>query len=266
MFDGLDRLPLPPAPIPPRPSALDTRAIMPMVRALEAEVAVEILASAVGANAVAVARWLALNWGDGADIRDPAHPAHVAALEPASPTWKLAEARDALATACWRLRISTGRVDGLVSARHAIECAYGADVAECALKPLVDAAAECPELNALIAGDTPEPLPSEPPATSSERQAGAQAIAAWLFSVPDMSELKTALARLQEAAQADAGSAKSNRAIEATGAARDALGAVRESISEALARGIEPEEIQAMLDWWTEATGAPQIRINVERG
>jgi hypothetical protein len=255
MFDGLDRLPLPPAPVPPRPSPLDTRAIMPLVRAQEAEIAVEMLASAVGANAAATARWLALNWGEWVEIRDPAHPAHAAALDPGSPAWKLAEARDALATACWRLRISTGRDDGISLARRVIEDAYGADVADSALKPLVDAAAECPELDALIAGDMPEPLAPEPAPTPSERRAAIEAIARCMLSEAAMGDLDARLAALLAAMEADAGDRRGQRTA-------DAIKAVRGAVEAALRQGVDMETMQAALDRWAEATGGPEIVLN----
>ncbi len=63
--------------------ALAVHALMPLLRAMEAEAAVEALATVV------------------AEISRAACPSR-----------KLAEAQDALSTACWRYRISTGR-DGL---------------------------------------------------------------------------------------------------------------------------------------------------------
>src|SRR4051812_36900203 len=107
MFDGIARLPMY-EPTPPRPAPLDTRRLLPLLRAQEAEVAVSVLARVVAINADTAARWLATNWGLYADLSDPQHPARAAMLEPSAPTWKLAEAQDALASACRRYRDAAG--------------------------------------------------------------------------------------------------------------------------------------------------------------
>src|SRR6185437_4665470 len=119
MFDGIGRLPMR-KPGPPRPAPLDTRPLLPVLRAQAAEGAVGALAHAVALNADAAAGWLAANWGPGADTRDPSHPVHEYATDPGSPFPRLAEAQEALADACHRYRSKTGR-DGIALARRVIE-------------------------------------------------------------------------------------------------------------------------------------------------
>ena len=128
---------------------IDVRAMLPLIRAQSAEVAVEHLAAIAGANALAVLQ--------SRGMRDP--------TDPASPVWRLAEAQAHLVTACWRYRVSTGRDEGLALARTQLTQAYGPELADYALRPLTVAATDHPELDAILAGDTPEPLPPEPEAT-----------------------------------------------------------------------------------------------------
>jgi hypothetical protein len=95
-FDGICRLSRR-DPVPPRPVPLNTHALLPTLRAQAAGAAIEALAFVAGNNAVTMLEWMRLKWGEDTDIRDPGHPARVAARDPSSPSWKLAEAVDALA-------------------------------------------------------------------------------------------------------------------------------------------------------------------------
>jgi hypothetical protein len=147
MFVGLSptgpsSLPRPPL---PHSAPIDTTATL---RAEAAEIAVEFLAVAVAKNTIATSRWLALSWGVD-DLRDAGCLARAAALDPSSPPWKLAMAREALHTACWRFKLATGR-DGVALARQHIVRSYGAAVADAALKPLVDSAAASAWLDDLM--------------------------------------------------------------------------------------------------------------------
>jgi hypothetical protein len=247
-----------PRPLPARPAPLDARAVLPMLRAEAAEVAVEFLAHAAGANAVATARWLALNWGAEADLRDHRHPARAAAQEPSSPAWKLAEAQVMLDTACRRYRIATGR-DGLALARKTIDRLYGTPVADYALKPLIEAAARSSEIDAIIAGDTPEPelLPRAPEPTPAQRKAGIEAMADWWLSHPEMGDLSRRLDALLAACEAEG----RNQHAQATAGA---LEAVKGSIRAALERGAELESMQFTLNLWAKATGGPQINLSTD--
>ena len=102
MFDGIARLGN--EPIPVRPNALDTPALLPLLAAQSAEDAVRTLAHVVAINAQATADWIRANWGDDADVRDVAHPVYAAALDPASPAYRLVKAQEALLSACQHYR------------------------------------------------------------------------------------------------------------------------------------------------------------------
>jgi len=232
---------------------MDVRVMLPMLRAEAAEVAVEFLAMAAAENAIAVTRWVVLNWGADAGLRGAAHPSHAAALERSSPAWKLADARDALDTACWRYRLSTG-YDGLALARQHIVHRYGTVVADYTLKPLVDAATAGAWLDDLLMQDGPEPLPPEPEPTPTQRRASAAAMAEWSLSLPEMDDLGRRLGALLAACAADSGAQPSLVTV-------DALAAVRVAIGAALCRGFDVAGMQAVLDTWTAATGGPQITV-----
>jgi hypothetical protein len=276
MFDGVtSRLPMR-DPVPPRPAPFDVRAVLPLVCAQAAEAAVEALAHVVGGNALAVARWLNLNWGTNPDIRDPAHPAHVAALDESSPSWRLAEAQDALASACRRYQAATGQ-NGLATAHRIIETGYGAGVAAFALKPLDTAAAVSAKvagwtraenrellpplssaemrvaIDELLRLDDPEP-PLEP--TPEQWTAGRSAIAEWMLSDPDLDGLSGRLGALLGACKVAGGNPSHSDVTAALEAAGVAIG-------DALARGYEPKCMQAVLACWSTATGGPKITITV---
>jgi hypothetical protein len=260
MFDGVaTRMPMR-DPVSPRPGPIDTHALLPLLRAQAAEAAVQSLAHIVGTNAMATWRWLRTNWGDD-DLRDQGHPARVAALDPHSPAWKLGEAQDALATACRRYEAATGG-DGLALARTTLR-SYNGELVEHALRPVERAlrlAAEWAsffdaiEVPPLDAGVLPNSAATAP--TPEQWTAGRSAIAEWMLSDPDLDGLSDALGSLLSAC-------KSEGYDGSLPAVSDALAAVRESVSDALARGFDPECLQAVLGCWTAATGGPTINITV---
>lgn len=267
--------------VPPRPAPLDTRALLPLVRAQEAEGAVRSLAHVVANNAVAAARWIALNWGSGPDLSHPDHPARAAALSEGSPMWKLAEAQDALESASRRYRTATGRC-ALPVARQII-ARYGEHVADYALKPIENSTfvvaefaavserqpfdSEGPpspvltaaELDAaideLLQGSREPPVP-EP--TSEQRQAGHLAIADWMLTDPDLVGLTEQLGALLSACEI----AQDNPD---TPQVRAALRAVESAVAEALIRGYDAECMEAVLDCWAAATNGPRITLTINR-
>jgi hypothetical protein len=108
-------------------------------------------------------------------------------------------------TAWWRYRVSIGRDDGLALARQQLTPDYGAARADYALSPLTAAATGCPELDNIIAGDTPEPLPPEPEPTATQRRAGARALAGSLHRTPRMGSLERRLEAPLTACEAEGG-------------------------------------------------------------
>jgi hypothetical protein len=247
MFDATGFPPRRPEPQPLRPAPLDIHALLPLLRVQAAEAALEHLAIAVGANAVALRLWMR----DNALTPNGAY----ADLGPSSPAWQLAAAQEALATACWRYRISTG-YDGLALARRVVEQNHGAELAAYALRPLTIAAADCPELDDLIAGDTPEALLPEPEPTVAQRRAAAVAMAEWMLSEPAMGDLGAGLEALLAACEADGGDPQGE-------ATRGAVAAVGEAVGAALRRGCEAACVQSALNWWTAAAGGPTITVRV---
>jgi hypothetical protein len=271
MFDGIGRLPMR-RPIPPRPASLDTRPLLPMLRAQAAEGAVEALAHAVALNTDAAAGWVAANWGSDADTRDPSHPVHVYAAEPGSPFVRLAEAQEALATACHRYRSKTGH-DGVALARRVIEGRYGARLAAAALAPLDAAKAIADEVAAVFKAETPPPpagaeldgaiddllsCTPEPPAsepTPEQSQAYRSTIAEWLLTDPVFDGITERLGALLSAC----------RAAEADGCPNvsAAVESLEVSIGDALRAGVDPDVMQALLDYWSLTTGGPRVDVTV---
>ena len=264
MFDGNLRIDRsgPRRPVPPRPAPIDVAAMLPMLRTEAAEASLEFLAVATGANVVVLMRWLSINWGPDADLCDPGHPARAEALDPSSPPWKLAMARDALSTACWRYRMSTGG-DGLALARQHLVRLYGASVADYALNPLVTAAAEDAWLDDLLMENKPKSLPRGPEPSPAERTAAKQSVAAWALSDPDMGDLQRHLEALRAAYEVEEAGDPHGQATVA------ALAAVHASIQSALWRAEDTERmytaelVQVTLDAWSAATGGPHISIQV---
>jgi len=238
---------------PCHPSPIDVRAMLSMLRAEMSEIGVEYLAHVVAINAVAALHWLTVNWGVGANLRDPFHPARAAMLDdPASPMAKLGQARAALDNACWRYRMNTDR-DGLALAQELIERGCGVEVARYALRPLLDRTPAAALIDDLLRVDEPQP-PAEP--TPAERRATAMAAANWALSYPDMGDLAERLAALLVACEA-AGDDTTGQAVTA------AVEAVRGATEAALHRGCEVEVVQFALREWSRATGGPQINVNV---
>jgi hypothetical protein len=206
-----------------------------------------------------VGRWLRLNWGPDADLRDHNHPWHPAALRDGSPVARLTEAQCALDTACFRFRMSTGR-DGLALAREIIASGYGQGVAERALAPLVQRAMDWGCLDDVLSADGPAPLPPTPEPTPAQRQAAAAAYLDHRLSYPDMGDLQACLAALAAAWQAhESGEAAAVRsAVDATGTC---VGTILERAGEG-ERANMVELIQAVLNAWKTASGVP-VQMNV---
>jgi hypothetical protein len=273
MFDGIDRLPMR-RPVSPLPNAIDTHALLPLLRSRAAEAACTSLAHIVAANAEATLRWLRVNWGAGADVRDPGHPAHVAALDPASPAFRLAEAQEALVAALRRYRSTTG-ASALPRVRAAVECCYGAAIAEYALRPVERAEAMSARVVGLfsagVSADSLTPAEfqvavddlltvDEPPAsepTPEQQQRGRSAIAEWLLSSPELDGVNGALGRLLVVWNAEGGNA-------AAPAFTRAVDALHGAIDEVLAGGYDAACLQAILGYWAAATGGPQIAVVVD--
>jgi hypothetical protein len=249
MFDTSSSFPpFSPDPVAPRPAPLDTYAMLPMLQAQAAEASLEFLAVATGANALALWRWL--------EINDLSRDQALATIDdPASPLLRLALAQDALATACWRYRITTGH-DGLALARHVIARSHGVQLADYALRPLVRATADCPELDTLLAGSAPEQLPPEPAPTVAERRTGLRALAAWLLSDPALDGLQERLEAWRLACEPE-GAEPGDQAVQ------HALAAVGEAIGLAFRRGVEPGFVRITLNTWSEAFDAPRIDLMV---
>jgi hypothetical protein len=271
MFDGIDRLPIREPVLPPRPAPLDARSLLPLLREQAAEAAVEALAYVVGSNAAAAGQWIRLNWGD-ADLRDPLHPARVAALDASSPSWKLAEAVVALGDACRRYRAATGN-DGLSLARPIVERLIPGH-ADSVLQPLEVGA----EMSARVAasflhlGDpaapiaaadldaaiaellSPAPEPAAPEPTAAQRRAGRSAIADWLLTAPELDGITERLGALLSACKAEG----YDHSADAVSHACESL---RAAIDDVLARGFDPECLQAALRCWSAATGGPRINL-----
>jgi hypothetical protein len=256
MFDGLSRIGPSgvPRPIPPRPAPMDVRAMLPVLRAEAAEIAVKFLAVAAAQNAIAVTQWLVMNWGAGADVRDPCHPARAAAMDETSPAYRLVEAQDALATACRRYRMITGR-DGVALARERIEGGYGAVVTDYALQPVVDSA----WLDDLTveAGHNLDPLPPAPEPTPAQRRTSAAACAEWMLSEPEMGDLADRLRALLAACRGGDGDPRE------PGTAAAIQGVIT-AICDAVRRGCPQELLQIALDTWGDAAGG--LRVTVEVG
>jgi hypothetical protein len=230
--------------------ALDVQALMPLLCAMEAEAAVEALATVVAENSRAAWPWIARH-RDAAGLRGD--DLLDASLHQSSPVRKLAEAQDALSTACWRYRISTGR-DGLALARETIERIYGTNVATWALRPLVIAAEAWAEVDDIIASGPPEPLPPEPEPTVEQRRAGARVFAEWYLSDPRFRPLKDSL----EALMVSRGAGARDYGPTALEAVRSALVAARDD-------GVEVEALQIVLTMWTAATGGPEFTLTAEK-
>lgn len=157
------------------------------------------LARALGNNVGAARRWINSNWGPNADLGDPAHPVYAASLPRASPPHKLAEAQDAVASACRRYQAATGR-DGFKLARQVIEDSYGAEIASIAMKPIEAAAAVSARIARAweVGGEASTNADLEiaidelisdaplPDASVEQRQAGRSAIAEWMLSEPEL--------------------------------------------------------------------------------
>jgi len=247
--------------MPPQPAPMDVCAILPMLRAEDAEITVEFLARAVAGNALTALRWLVSNWGAGAGahLRDPYHPVCVAILDSASPWTKFCEAQGALHMACWRYRMSTGQ-DGLALAREVISFERGATVADFALRSLAEIAVEDAWLDDLLMESGPEPLPSMPPPTLAERHAAARASKDWLLSWPDMNDLAARLEALLAACKADGAADPRAPVVQA------ALAGVRAEVGKILRGSTDPglvELVQATLSAWANATGGPRITVTV---
>jgi hypothetical protein len=245
--------PWPPSLVSPRPAPLDVRAMGPTLRAATAEDAMRVLTHAVVDNARAVADWLATNWGPGADLRGPQHPARVAARDPSSPPQKLADAQAELAAACRRYRARTGR-DGLALARHDIARLHSAALADQLLKPLAQDAFEH-GWNAPQPGG-PAPLPPALEPTLAQRRAAAAASAEWLLSSPDMGDLADRLEALLAAYEVGNGHLHGR-------AAKVATAGVRAALAGAIHDGCSLELLQTTLDMWTKATDGPRIIVRV---
>jgi len=265
MFDGIARLGN--EPIPVRPNALDTPALLPLLAAQSAEDAVRTLAHVVAINAQATADWIRANWGDDADVRDAAHPVHAAALDPASPACRLVEAQEALLSACQHYRSKTGQ-DGLALARGVVE-GYGQGIADRTLQPIERAEA----LATRIAAELRLPdsqlssreldiaiddllTPAEPPSaapTPAQRQAGRSAIVEWMLTDPELDGLNERLGALLSACKADHATPEVSRAAEALGAA----------VGHAIGRGYDAECMREVLACWSAATGGPRIAIEI---
>jgi hypothetical protein len=233
------------------PNPADVLALMPLLRAMEAEAAVEALATIVAENSRAAWPWIARHRD--ADACVQADDALDAAMHEASPVRKLAEAQDALSTACWRYRISTGR-DGLALARDTIERSYGNSTATWALRPLAVAAEAWAEVDGILASGPPEPLPPEPEPTPEQRRVGAQLFAEWYLSNPRLRQLRDSLDALMGARGAD-GRDYSPAALET----------VRSALVEARDSGVDLEALQMMLNMWTAATGGPEFTLIAEK-
>lgn len=245
--------------------SIDTRALLPMLRAEAAEMGVTHLAHIAAVNALATVRWLAETWCEDAGPHDRRHPALAAAQDPASPAWRLADTQVALSGACDCYRATTG-ADGLALARQVIERDYGSVVADYALKPLLAVAAANVELaalgfdiNALIDAAELTAPPPPPVPTPAQLQAGAGALANWALSDPRICGLADRLRALQEAQQADAGEAHGRMTA-------PALAAVCAALQAAADQDVEPERMQGTLDLWARATGGPRIVVSAAPG
>jgi len=258
MFDGLTRLPMP-RPTPPRPAPIDTTALLPVLRTMAAEAMVEHLAMDAGINAACVQRWLADNWGAGADLRDHNHPWRAAALDPDSPPAKYGEALAALADACWRYRMTTGH-DGARLAREIMARHHGVPLADHITATMLQTATVWDEVDDLVFGNDPVELPASPEPTPAQRQAASAAALDYALSQPELDGLRPRLDALAAAWRAhDNGDAPAVRAaLDAVGVC---IGGILAGAGEA-DRAVVVQMAQMALDIWAAASGMP-VQINV---
>lgn len=248
-----------PRPTPPRPAPIDTRALLPVLRTMAAEAIVEHLAVNAGINAACMQEWIADNWGTGADLRNHNHPWRAAALDPHSPPAKFGEAIAALAGACRRYRMTTGR-DGVMLAREVAARRHGTSLADNIIETMRQAATVWDEVDDLLFGDGPVELPAAPEPTPAQRQAAAAAGLDHALSYPDMHDLRARLDALAAAWRAhDNGDAPAVRA------ALDDLKACIDSIVAAAGdaeRAATVEMTRVALGIWQAASGVP-VQINL---
>lgn len=233
---------------------MDVRALLPVLRARSVEVEVGALAVALAHNLTELAWWVASKWpSDDFDAAD--HPWRRAYLDGTTPAGRAVDAHAALHAACGRYQGATGR-DGLDFAHSAIVRTFGSGIADAVLKTLFDIRSTETELDRMIeralhAED--EAAPSPP--TAEQCAAAVATLLDVSFSAPRMDSLRAcldALRGLTGSEEAD-GARRVQQAQEAVGAA----------CQDAVAAGVDPEEIQTALEFWANVTGGARVTLNV---